>query len=220
MADSKRSRALRGARSQNSTAPGRAAWGSISRQQIIEAGVRSLREKGFDGVTIRGLAAEMGVAPMSLYRHVRDKDDLLDEVVEVLFHLAWRPRGRRDDWKSWIAEAADRLRRFLVDEPAALYVYLRHPVVTPTALARMEAMMEVLEEELGSPARARVAFGALQTYTIGFAALEVSRDRTRAAGHPAGRTERVMAAFITPSQFRAGVDLLLTGVEQESALAT
>ena len=123
---------------------GRAAWGSISRDQVIDAAARAVREGRSDEMTIRSLAAELGVAPMSLYRHVRDKDDLFDEVTDRLLAEAWRPRARRNDWRQWTVEAADRLRALLVREPVALHVYLRHPVVSPAAIARMDAMLEVL----------------------------------------------------------------------------
>ena len=79
-----------------SRAKGRAAWGSISREQVIDAAARAVREGRSDQVTIRSLAADLGVAPMSLYRHVRDKDDLFDEVTDGLLAEAWKPRSRRD----------------------------------------------------------------------------------------------------------------------------
>ena len=144
-------------------------------------------------MSIRSLAADLGVAPMSLYRHIRDKDDLLDEVVDRLLARAWRPAGSEDDWQAWIVEAAARLRQFLVTQPAALHVYLRHPVVSPAAVERMDA-------DDGRPAAGRAdeadrphAYGALHTYTIGFAALEASRagwvpgERGRHQPRPAAR---------------------------------
>ena len=129
---------------QTSGPGGRAAWGSISREQVIAAATKVVKAGGYEEMTIRSLAAELKVAPMSLYRHVRDKDDLLDEVVDRLLSRAWQPRANERDWQAWVAEAADKLRRFLVAQPAALHVYLRHPVVSPAAIARMNAMMDVL----------------------------------------------------------------------------
>jgi AcrR family transcriptional regulator len=85
-------------------------------------------------MSIRSLAASLGVAPMSLYRHIRDKDDLLSEVTDQLLADAWRPAAAEDDWQAWIIEAASRLREFLVSQPAALHVYLRHP--TPVTVLR------------------------------------------------------------------------------------
>ena len=193
----------------------RSAWGSLSRDQIIDTAVRLLRTEGFEHITIRALAREMGVGPMSLYRHVTDKDDILEEVVERLLANRWRPRrgrGDRDDWKDWIADTADRLRRLLVDQPAALHVYLRRPVTSPSALARMEAVMDVLRDQLGSQAAAERVYGALQTYTIGFAALQASRKgwTPEEQGDPVARQ---LAAYATPAQFATGLRYLLDGAE-------
>ena len=165
-------------------------------------------------MTIRGLAAEMGVAPMSLYRHVRDKDDLLDEVVERLLSEIWRPEADPSDWKAWIAEASEKLRQFLVDEPAALHVYLSHPVASPSALERMDAMMEVLGQALGDAEAAYRAYGAIQTYTIGFAALEASRSKW--VPDEGDETAMKLAAFTTGAQFAHGLEYLLAGLERQA----
>jgi AcrR family transcriptional regulator len=102
----------------------------MSRAQIIDAATKVVKAGGYQDMTIRSLAAELGVAPMSLYRHVRDKDDLLDEVVDRLLARSWKPKTKRSDWQSWVAEAAQKLCTFLVTQPAALHVYLSHPVVS------------------------------------------------------------------------------------------
>jgi AcrR family transcriptional regulator len=194
---------------------GRTAWGSISRDQIVGTTVAMLRTRSFDQITIRALAHEMGVAPMSLYRHVRDKNDLLDEAVDRMLSRQWRPRSDRSDWKAWIGECADRLRRFLVEQPAALQVYLDHPVVARHAVARMQAMMEVLRTRLGSDDAAQRAYGAVQTYTIGFAALETSRAGWAPAEGEVDPIALRLAAYATPAQFSVGLRYLLTGIEAE-----
>ncbi len=191
----------------------RTPWGTITRDQIIATALRSLKAGGFEQLTIRGLAAEMGVAPMSLYRHVRDKDDILGEVVDRLLARLWRPRTDPSDWRGYIAEAAERLRDFLVSQPAALHVYLGHPVMSPAALARMDAMMDVLRPALGDEQLARRAYGAVQTYTIGFAALEASRAGWE-PGPDGDELAQQLAAYTTPRQFAQGLQFLLTGMEQ------
>ena len=166
-------------------------------------------------MTIRSLAAELGVAPMSLYRHVRDKDDILDAVVDRLLVQVWRPRVSAEDWRSWVAEAADRLRDFLVTQPAALHVYLRHPVVSPAALARYEEMLRVLRQSGADERGVRSAYAAIHTHTIGFAALEASRARWAGAelAEPADAITAELAAFATPRQFAEGVRYLLEGIQ-------
>jgi AcrR family transcriptional regulator len=191
----------------------RAPWGTISREDIIRAAVEIVSAGGYEEMTIRSLAAELGVAPMSLYRHIRDKDDLLDEVVDRLLAPAWRPTAAEDDWQAWLIEAAAKLRQFLVTQPAALHVYLSHPVVSPAAIERMNAMLDVLRRTGADEATARRAYGALHTYTLGFAALEASRvGQAPDSSEDANRLAQQLAAYTTTGQFMDGLHYLLQGI--------
>lgn len=196
------------------SAKDKAPWGSISRRRIVDAALRAAKGEGFERMTIRGLASELGVAPMSLYRHIRDKDDLLDEVVDRLLRRAWRPPADTGDWKRWIIDAAESLRHLLVKEPAALYVYLRHPVVSPAAVARMESMMRVLLAAGLDEGAARHAYATVQTYTVGFAALEAARGGPVPAGADPGDLAAQLASYTTPRQFADGLQYLLEGIER------
>ncbi len=191
---------------------GRVPWGTISREDIVGAAMRIVTAGGYEQMSIRSLAASLGVAPMSLYRHIRDKDDLLDEVVDRLLARIWRPAAAEEEWQAWVTEAASRLRDFLVSQPAALHVYLRHPVVSPAALDRMNAMMNVLRRAGIGEQTARSAYGTLHTYTVGFAALEAAR-----AGAPPGTGDadglaRQLAAYTTTRQFTEGLHYLIKGI--------
>lgn len=191
---------------------GRVPWGTISREDIVGAAMRIVAGGGYQEMSIRSLAASLGVAPMSLYRHIRDKDDLLEEVVDRLLARVWRPAAAEDDWQAWITEAASRLRDFLVSQPAAVHVYLRHPVVSPAAIDRMNAMMSVLRRTGLDEQTARSAYGALHTYTIGFAALEAARaDGTPGTGDADGLAGQ-LAAYTTTGQFLEGLRYLLEGI--------
>jgi TetR/AcrR family tetracycline transcriptional repressor len=197
----------------------RAPWGTISRDQVVTAATKIVRAGGYEEMTIRSLATDLGVAPMSLYRHVRDKDDILDEVVDRLLARVWRPSASEDDWEEWVAQAADKLRRFLVTQPAALHVYLQHPVVSPAAISRMNAMMDVLRQALPDEDAARRAYGAIHTYTVGFAALESSRAGwTPADDNPDGLAVQ-LAAYTTPQQFVDGLRSLIQGIQHRERFA-
>jgi AcrR family transcriptional regulator len=195
----------------------RARWGTISREDVITAAAEIIAGGGYEEMSIRSLSAGLGVAPMSLYRHIRDKDDLLDEVADRLLAQAWRPSTAGDDWRAWITEAADLLRRFLVTQPAALHVYLRHPVVSPAAIERMNAMMDVLRRAGLDEAAARSAYGALHTYTIGFAALEASRAGWTPDGDDDQGLGRQLAAYTTGAQFTQGLRYMLEGIGRQTA---
>jgi TetR/AcrR family transcriptional regulator, tetracycline repressor protein len=193
----------------------RAPWGTISREDIVRAAVEIVGAGGYQDMTIRGLAAGLGVAPMSLYRHIRDKDDLLDEVVDRLLAPAWRPSAAEDDWRAWLTEAAAKLRHFLVSQPAALHVYLSHPVVSLAAVDRMTTMMDVLRRAGAGEEAARRAYGALHTYTIGFAALEASRARWAPGNGDVSSLAQQLAAYTTTDQFINGLRYLLDGISDQ-----
>lgn len=195
----------------------RAGWGTISRERVVAAAAQAVREGRSEQMTIRSLAAELGVAPMSLYRHVQDKDDLLDEVTDGLLSDVWKPHRSRGDWQKWTAEAADRLRSLLVSEPVALHVYLRHPVVSPAAIARMNAMLEVLRAAGFGETAARRAYGAIHTYTIGFAAVEAARGQTVGVSEDTDDLADELAKLTTPRQFKIGLGLLLEGIRSTAA---
>jgi AcrR family transcriptional regulator len=185
---------------------------------VIDAAAKLVATGGYEQLTIRSLAAELGVAPMSIYRHVQDKNDVLDEVVDRLLAKAWRPRGGEGNGRAWIAEAADLLRRFLVKQPAALHVYLSHPVVSPSAIARMEKMMAVLRRITGDDDESGRAYAAIQTYTIGFAALEASRSRRKPSDAEPDPLARQLATYTTPQQFAVGLEYLLQGIDRSQRL--
>lgn len=196
---------------------GRIPWGTLSREQVVDAALELVGRRDYEQLTIRGLAAELGASPMSLYRHVRDKEDLLDEVVDRLLARVWRPKADKADWRAFVTEAADNLRCLLVTEPAALQVFLSHPVISPAAIERMEAILEALHGAgLGGPA-ARRAFAALQTYTVGFAALEAGRSGWTPPGDDADDLPHQLAAMTTPRQFAEGLEYLLEAIAQRTS---
>ena len=194
----------------------RAEWGSVSREQVVVAAIAAIRDGRYETMTIRSLASELGVAPMTLYRHIRNRDDLLDEVADRLLAKSWRPRKPFGTWQEWTIDAAMRFRKLLVEQPAVLHVYLSHPVATPAAIERMQAMLSVFHDAGLNETVTERTYATLHTYTLGFAALESSRFKWHATNHDRDATMRKLATFTTTSQFVAGLEILLRGVTQPS----
>lgn len=161
---------------------------------------------------MRTLAADLGVSTMSLYGHVRDKDDLLDDVVDRLIATRWRPASDPGEWRGWIREAAERFRDLLISEPVVLHVFLAHPVVTPHAIERMESMLGVLSSAGLDHDEAERAYAAIHTYTVGFAALEASRAKHADEREPDDPLRQRLARFTTREQFSEGLGYLLEGL--------
>ncbi len=56
----------------------------LSRERILDAALELVVDDGWNGLSMRRLAQELDVWPMAVYRYFRDKDELLDAVVEQL----------------------------------------------------------------------------------------------------------------------------------------
>ena len=92
--------------------PGRPA--RVRREQILAAAAALADEGGIEAVTMRSIGQQLGVEAMSLYRHVRDKDDVLDGIVDLVFaEIDLPPPGV--DWKT-------AMRRRAISARTCLYV--------------------------------------------------------------------------------------------------
>src|SRR5262245_47033531 len=90
---------------------------SLTREQIAQTALRQLEQHPETGVSIRAIAAELRVTPMALYRHVRNRDDVLVEVIDVLLDAQGLPSARLS-WPRYLEAMAASLRAVLVEWPA------------------------------------------------------------------------------------------------------
>src|ERR1700744_3492854 len=87
----------------------------LSRRLVLEAGVALADQDGLDGFSMRRLAQELEVVPMALYKHVANRDELLDGMVDIVFGEIESP-PLDEEWRS-------ALRRRAISARAAL---MRH----------------------------------------------------------------------------------------------
>jgi len=119
---------------------GRLVRGRQSRARIREAALGLFREKGFDGATLRAIAARAGMGASSIYRHVRSKEELLVEELAARQEEAWTRFRQEDDRR---APTRERLRRFLdaqhallAEEPDLTTIALRATTLPKARVAR------------------------------------------------------------------------------------
>lgn len=87
----------------------------LNRHTIIETALQVLDEVGLDGLTVRRLAAELGVQSPALYWHVRNKQELLDGMAEAILAAGGAGPPREDErWQDWLTHRARRRRKALL----------------------------------------------------------------------------------------------------------
>lgn len=145
----------------------------VSRDDVVAAAVALAGEGGLAAVTIRAVAARLGVAPMTLYGHVASADELMDLVVGATIAVAvagWAPR--RCDGRTALLAFADGLRTMLLAHPAVLDAYRRRPVQDPAGLAVTAGVMSALTADGLDEETAIRTYAAVYAFVIGFVSLE------------------------------------------------
>ena len=104
--------------------------GSLSRELIVEAALAQIDAVGPQGLSMRSLGPDLGVEPMSLYRYVNGKEDLLEGVVTLLMGnlTASLDDELAEHWQGFLQTLAHHVRRIAIDHPRAFpLVATRHP---------------------------------------------------------------------------------------------
>src|ERR1700727_2360177 len=89
----------------------------VTREQIVAVALDLLDEAGLDGLTLRQLAARLGIRAPTLYWHVRDKRELLDLLAAVILDQAlagWRAPQPGQPWWEWLTARARVMRAALL----------------------------------------------------------------------------------------------------------
>jgi len=112
----------------------------VNRDRALRAAVALADEAGLDSLTMRSLAHELGVVPMALYKHVANKDDLIDGMVDVIIGEI-DPVIAGDDWRSAVRERILSARRALLRHSWARAAIESRTTMTPVVLGYMESMI-------------------------------------------------------------------------------
>jgi AcrR family transcriptional regulator len=115
----------------------------VTRARVLHAAVDLADEGGIDAVSMRKLGQKLGVEAMAIYRHVRDKDDLLDGLVEFVLAEIERP-SRNDDWKVAVRDQAIAARRVMLRHPWAPRLLEERAVGGPAFLGHVESVLSTL----------------------------------------------------------------------------
>ena len=187
----------------------------LGADEIVTAAVEIFEASGLDAVSMRSVAARLGVSPVPLYSRIGNKDALLDAIAERLLADLAPPTRAGEHWDKYAARWARELRarsRRARDSRLLLW---------PGRDAYVEASRPLVDAMLAAgfaPDAAVQACRLLTWATVGFGAIEVGveppkrgRRKTRPGGDPGG---------VTPAEAEALFDLhiryLIEGIARDS----
>jgi AcrR family transcriptional regulator len=113
---------------------------ALTRQRVLSTAVALADQGGIESLSMRKLAKALDVVPMALYRHVANKDELLDGMIDVVVGEI-EPPETGVDWKTAVRRRILSARRALLRHPWASRVMESRTEPTPTVLAYMDSMM-------------------------------------------------------------------------------
>src|SRR6266849_4880777 len=112
----------------------------LSKDRVLRAAVALADGSGIEALSMRNLAQELGVVPMALYKHVANKEELLDGMVDVIVGEI-DPRVSGTDWKSAVRQRILSARQALLRHPWASRVIESRTTPTPVLLEYMESLI-------------------------------------------------------------------------------
>jgi TetR/AcrR family tetracycline transcriptional repressor len=157
----------------------------LNRDQVLDAALDLLDEVGLDQLTMRRLAAALGVQNGATYWHFRTKHSLLETMADALLAGLTDGLDEHRPWDARIVELARRLRRALLSrrDGARLFSGLFFPL--PNALAYGETMIATLREAGLSPRDAAWTADAITYHTVAHATEEQLAASSPKGGTPA-----------------------------------
>ena len=212
---------------------GRVPRGTLNRERIVDAALDLIDEAGTEALSMPKLARHLGVGVMSLYTHVKNKDDLLDAIVQRVLVSLPPPTG--DGWQERIRSHFATLRDAFLAHPGLGIVFMTKNVATGAVLDLLETNLAELTDAGVPDDEAVHLYYAMLTYTLGFVAWEIPRtqalpsdeyprrwqaaiDTTGTSTHPTlHRLAETLVSVASPSQYDDGLRRLTNSVDTSAS---
>ena len=206
----------------------------LSRERILEAALDVVAREGVEALSMRRLAEELNVWPMSVYRYFRDKDELLEAIAGSAANRIAVP-STEGSWRVQLRELLHAARDAFALDPAGLAGHLPRAFLAPEMLQMSESALAILRGAGLPDDEAANAWRALWSYAFGFTVFRLAGSpeeaqraaRTAVAGlsdeeYPslAAAGEEFAAAFADEDRFDYGLERLLDGIEARAEEAT
>lgn len=150
---------------------------TLTQQRLVTEALTLIAEEGVPALTMRALAARLGVVPGALYRHVPNKERLQDLVLDGVLADVDCDVDPALPWTEQIAVLAHRLRTVLADHPGVAALLATRDPLGPHSLTLAEAFLRSLHAAGFRHHQAGHAYFLIVGYILGF---EVGNTRTSA----------------------------------------
>ena len=172
----------------------------LSRDEIVGAAVALADEDGMAAVSMRKVAARLGVEAMSLYHHVANKDDLLDGMVDaVMAEFEVPAEADVADWRDALRHRCRSARASLRRHPWAIGLLDSRMTPGPATFHHYDAVIATLRRGGFSVAGAAHAFALIDAFLYGFALQE--RNLPFDPGDDAGEVAEEIVGHLSPDEF-------------------
>jgi TetR/AcrR family tetracycline transcriptional repressor len=141
----------------------------LTRERVAAEALAVIAQDGVQALTMRRLAARLGVVPGALYHHVRNKQQLHDLVLDNVLAEVDVQLDSSLGWTDQLKVLAHRLRQVLEAHPGVAGILKTRDPLGPHSLALAEAFLGPLQAAGFGDRQAGLAFFLLVDYTIGFA---------------------------------------------------
>ncbi|MEV8609779.1 TetR/AcrR family transcriptional regulator C-terminal domain-containing protein [Amycolatopsis sp. NPDC051373] len=189
---------------------------ALTRRDIARSGLRLLNEVGLNGLTLRLIAGDLGVKAPALYWHVKNKQELLDEMATQMLADAAAERVPPDGLDEWqrLEHLARRLRDALLTYRDGAKVF-SGTFLTDTSLIGPPPLQERIDAGL-DPVRAARAHFAVYSFVIGFTVEEQAVYPVRGRRDERYGPDDAGAAVLGDPEagFSDGLAIVLAGARQ------
>jgi len=182
----------------------------LSRAAILTAALDLVLREGFDALTMRGLAAALGVRAMTLYTYYRGRDELVAALLDELLGTIAVPPDDGAGWQEQLRRLARAHRAMLHRVPSAIPYLLAVPMTGPHAARFGERVLGVLHRAGFAGEVAVDSFFTLLALNYGFAGFETQRQQRSTPGEPQAeriRRSQIALAFLPEEEFPLTVAL-------------
>ena len=145
----------------------------LSRARIVAAAIAVLDAEGLEALTMRKLGSELGVAAMSVYRYLPNRDAVLAAVVDELVTGVESTVAPGEPWPEALAGFAAGYRRMLLAHPRAVPLLATHPVDVDAGLVLLGPVLERFAAAGVDQQDALMAVQSVVVYVLGHALAQV-----------------------------------------------